>query len=800
MKKIVSIYYTVVLTGTFCVVFGSQPQQYASAVDRAYGLVGCRFSAALCSFDETCVYDGLFGNCQKVHSLFPDFYQYQLNEIQQHELELILLQLIDSGYTWSHDYTQCVITNILLAYRQDISFDLGFCNMKPPYDLDFPDDSPTVPRWQQKITINSGKQGAEERYFYQPRTEDLPVASLPPMPVSDGIKRFEDNENVDSPEIGEFEEFLSGLSRRELESLKKYVSEEEERPDDVQVEGGWIVSQDIQPDQQTAGDYAEHDWNAQSVIDKKDDRVDLEPMMMTRVVVNYDPGDQLVAENAAFEKENSDKISDSDEHQPSIEQANEINSMERVGSFDTGKSFTEISVPPIKPTVIKPSPVADALAAELPSVSALNGYSISGAGSGIVAERIDQSKLGGGRVGQKYLITMYILCGLVGGVTLAAITIYLVRRRSRLQEKLAQWVTAGQQLPSEEYQDLCRQHMQAKFSEKSEVVLPTSRIEAVAAVEEKAVRTGSTGSSTSSWSEEPVSSNLDISTGHIVLSYMEDHLKNKDRLQKEWDTLCAYDAEPCSVVAAIEPTNMRKNRYSDILPYEHSRVRLTPASNVSNSDYINASTITDHDPRNPAYIATQGPLPHTVADFWQMIWEQGSIVIVNLTRLTENSVTVCHRYWPEEGSDLYHIYEVHLVSEHVWCEDYIIRSFYLKNLQTNETRTVTQFHFIAWPNNDVPSSAKTLLDFRRKVNKSFRCRSSPVIVHCSDGAGRTGTYCLIDMVLSRLSKGAKEIDIAATLEHIRDQRINMVRTKEQFEFALTAVAQEVQAILHAPTQ
>jgi receptor-type tyrosine-protein phosphatase N len=136
----------------------------------------------------------------------------------------------------------------------------------------------------------------------------------------------------------------------------------------------------------------------------------------------------------------------------------------------------------------------------------------------------------------------------------------------------------------------------------------------------------------------------------------------------------------------------------------------------------------------------------------------------------------------------------------VWCDDYLVRSFYLKNLQTNETRTVTQFHFITWPDLGVPESVKSLLDFRRKVNKSYRGRACPVVVHCSDGAGRTGAYILVDMVLNRLSKGAKEIDIAATLEHIRDQRAHMVKTKEQFEFSLACVAEEVHAILKALPQ
>lgn len=181
---------------------------------------------------------------------------------------------------------------------------------------------------------------------------------------------------------------------------------------------------------------------------------------------------------------------------------------------------------------------------------------------------------------------------------------------------------------------------------------------------------------------------------------------------------------------------------------------------------------TDHDPRNPSYIVSQAPLPNTVADFWQMIWEQGCVVIVMLTQLQEEGSgrQLCHRYWPEEGSEQYHIFEVHLVSEHAWCDDYLVRSVYLKNTRSGETRTVTQFHFKSWPSQGVPSSARALLEFRRKVNKSYRGRSCPICVHCSDGVGRSGTYVLVDLVLNRMAKGCKEIDIAAALEHIRDQR------------------------------
>ncbi|XP_078393358.1 receptor-type tyrosine-protein phosphatase N2 isoform X2 [Cetorhinus maximus] len=404
----------------------------------------------------------------------------------------------------------------------------------------------------------------------------------------------------------------------------------------------------------------------------------------------------------------------------------------------------------------------------------------------------------------KFIILTIISIVCIIGVLVASGAIYCHRHRShqKLKEKLGTLghdATAGSDATNA-YQELCRQRMAVKISERPEPA-HASRINSVSSqFSDGAQHSPSTRSSTSSWCEEPVQSNMDISTGHMILTYMEDHLRNKNRLVKEWEALAAYQAEPNTSSIADREENEKKNRSQLVVPYDHSRITLKVESSHSNSDYINASPIMDHDPRNPAYIAAQGPLPATVADFWQMVWENGCVVIVMLTPLTENGVKQCYHYWPDEGSNLYHIYEVNLVSEHIWCEDFLVRSFYLKNLQTNETRTVTQFHFLSWFDQAVPSSTRSLLDFRRKVNKCYRGRSCPIIVHCSDGAGRCGTYILIDMVLNRMAKGAKEIDIAATLEHLRDQRPMMVQTKEQFEFALTAVAEEVNAILKALPQ
>uniref|UniRef100_A0A673T6S5 Protein tyrosine phosphatase receptor type N n=1 Tax=Suricata suricatta TaxID=37032 RepID=A0A673T6S5_SURSU len=402
------------------------------------------------------------------------------------------------------------------------------------------------------------------------------------------------------------------------------------------------------------------------------------------------------------------------------------------------------------------------------------------------------------------LLTLVALAGVAGLLVALAVALCVRQHaRQRDKERLAALGPEGAHGDTTfEYQDLCRQHMATKsLFNRAEGPPEPSRVSSVSSqFSDAAQASPSSHSSTPSWCEEPAQANMDISTGHMILAYMEDHLRNRDRLAKEWQALCAYQAEPNTCATAQGEGNIKKNRHPDFLPYDHARIKLKVESSPSRSDYINASPIIEHDPRMPAYIATQGPLSHTIADFWQMVWESGCTVIVMLTPLVEDGVKQCDRYWPDEGSSLYHIYEVNLVSEHIWCEDFLVRSFYLKNVQTQETRTLTQFHFLSWPAEGTPASTRPLLDFRRKVNKCYRGRSCPVIVHCSDGAGRTGTYILIDMVLNRMAKGVKEIDIAATLEHVRDQRPGLVRSKDQFEFALTAVAEEVNAILKALPQ
>ncbi|KAL5481987.1 hypothetical protein EMCRGX_G022265 [Ephydatia muelleri] len=298
----------------------------------------------------------------------------------------------------------------------------------------------------------------------------------------------------------------------------------------------------------------------------------------------------------------------------------------------------------------------------------------------------------------------------------------------------------------------------------------------------------------------PVSPHIDIAAGHLLLTYIEDNLKSGNKLQEEWKLLQEYTPEDVSTTAATLPESKLKNRYPDALPYDHTRVKLSVPDNETGTDYINASFIRDGDPTRPRYIVTQGPLVNTVSDFWQMVWEQDVSVIVMLTTLSEMGMAQCSQYWPSSGVSQYHIYEVRLVSEHEASDAYVIRSLFLRNMQTQQSRTVTHFQYHAWPSSQVPQPALSLLEFRRKVNKAHAQQQSPLLIHCNGGIGRSGAYCLIDMALNRIASGAKEINLAATVEYLRDQRPNMVRTKAQFEFALAALIQETHAMLDAARQ
>ncbi|XP_040593819.1 receptor-type tyrosine-protein phosphatase C isoform X3 [Mesocricetus auratus] len=235
-----------------------------------------------------------------------------------------------------------------------------------------------------------------------------------------------------------------------------------------------------------------------------------------------------------------------------------------------------------------------------------------------------------------------------------------------------------------------------------------------------------------------------------------------------------------SIKDARKPHNQNKNRYVDILPYDYNRVELSEINGDAGSTYINASYIDGFkEPRK--YIAAQGPRDETVDDFWRMIWEQKATVIVMVTRCEEGNRNKCAEYWPsmEEGTRAFRDVVVR-INEHKRCPDYIIQKLNITHKKEKTTgRDVTHIQFTSWPDHGVPEDPHLLLKLRRRVNAFSNFFSGPIVVHCSAGVGRTGTYIGIDAMLEGLEAEGK-VDVYGYVVKLRRQRCLMVQVEAQY--------------------
>ncbi|XP_078264455.1 protein tyrosine phosphatase receptor type Fa isoform X5 [Rhinoraja longicauda] len=225
--------------------------------------------------------------------------------------------------------------------------------------------------------------------------------------------------------------------------------------------------------------------------------------------------------------------------------------------------------------------------------------------------------------------------------------------------------------------------------------------------------------------------------------------------------------------------NKPKNRYANVIAYDHSRVILTSVDGVPGSDYVNANYIDGYRKQN-AYIATQGPLPETLSDFWRMVWEQRTVTIVMMTRLEEKSRVKCDQYWPCRGTETYGMIQVTLLDT-VELATYSVRTFALYKNGSSEKREVRQFQFMAWPDHGVPEYPTPILAFLRRVKACNPPDAGPMVVHCSAGVGRTGCFVVIDAMLERV-KHEKTVDIYGHVTCMRAQRNYMVQTEDQYIF------------------
>eukprot|EP01125_Pyxidicula_operculata_P019550 TRINITY_DN709_c4_g1_i1.p1 TRINITY_DN709_c4_g1~~TRINITY_DN709_c4_g1_i1.p1 ORF type:complete len:464 (-),score=87.43 TRINITY_DN709_c4_g1_i1:350-1741(-) len=292
--------------------------------------------------------------------------------------------------------------------------------------------------------------------------------------------------------------------------------------------------------------------------------------------------------------------------------------------------------------------------------------------------------------------------------------------------------------------------------------------------------------------------------GTFVLGFdVEFNYIEKMSSQKEFHT-------PCRI--ADLPENKEKNRYVNVKPPDHTRVTLTPVDNVPGSDYINANFINGPD-GSKLYISAQGPMHNTIYDFWRMTWEHNVYVIVMLTKEVENGKEKCSKYWPDEHSDTLclatnppnFLITLGAIDVH---EELIERTLIVYNKITDQTRTITHFQYVGWPDHGLPPSTKAFTELVAHVDikASEAPPNSPIGVHCSAGIGRSGTFCTVHMIYHMLRLHFKShtkpppINVVQTILNLRQQRPGMVQTKEQFMFCYYAILDECQRLKQAAKQ
>ncbi|XP_055084643.1 protein tyrosine phosphatase receptor type Ma isoform X3 [Periophthalmus magnuspinnatus] len=244
-----------------------------------------------------------------------------------------------------------------------------------------------------------------------------------------------------------------------------------------------------------------------------------------------------------------------------------------------------------------------------------------------------------------------------------------------------------------------------------------------------------------------------------------------------------FEGQSAAWDSAKKDENRMKNRYGNIIAYDHSRVRLQAPEGEQGSDYINANYVDGYHRPNH-YIATQGPMQETVFDFWRMVWQENTAAIVMVTNLVEVGRVKCCKYWPDD-TEIYRDIKVTLIETELLSE-YVIRTFAVEKRGAHEIREIRQFHFTGWPDHGVPYHATGLLGFIRRVKAKTLTNAGPMVVHCSAGAGRTGCFIVIDIMLD-MAEREGVVDIYNCVRELRSRRVNMVQTEEQYVFIHDAI-------------
>ncbi|CAL1544213.1 unnamed protein product, partial [Lymnaea stagnalis] len=269
---------------------------------------------------------------------------------------------------------------------------------------------------------------------------------------------------------------------------------------------------------------------------------------------------------------------------------------------------------------------------------------------------------------------------------------------------------------------------------------------------------------------QPVTSSTVITLSNLQ-SYLLTH--SKEYLHEQFKNL-PVNTE-ATMMVGLSAENKNKNRYKNICTYDHSRVHLEADSTKKHGDYINASYLKGY--KGEKFIASQGPNKIILNDFIRMIWEQKIEKVVMLTNLIEDGKSKCDPYWPDEGETTFGEIRVRLAATQVFA-DYIIRRLQLY-MDSQPMHPVTQFHFTSWPDKGVPENPWALVDFEQRVAATATKR--PIVVHCSAGVGRTGTFIALRNVM-REAEDTQQMDFFNTVAKLRQDRTMMIQTAEQYVF------------------
>ncbi|KAL6725933.1 hypothetical protein Aduo_007953 [Ancylostoma duodenale] len=785
----------------------------------------CTLTDTLCEEDEYCFSDGVFGQCYSPNSGAPTPTVIDhLDDTQLELLRLELTRLAQQGLEWPDQRSQCVLSYFKLSMYYGLQYDPDFCQVRNPANI-----------WALiqliEMGLNDNPTAVEPVAIEGPVVDDIVdennevpvIAEVADDGTIDAVVPLED-QDVD-PSENDTETNVEAVPEEEIQSILDQIQEPA-----PQLDIDELNVQDISTDP-TVEEYIERivreenpDLSALSdqqlnelirrlfilknnLADGEDDIIDqgeaeeaipLDALADEKLVLKKDAeelgdvrqglenvehkivkgrntGVTRVVGNRVYLKVN---IKDEEQLYPLIEfLQNKIATPNNLlfddFQFDKNQLSMRISrlegqKPKTEKRIQTVEGVAQAVYKRRKDIARFSGAEVDETGIGIGEESVPVESTDRDWM----FMPVLFICAFTITALVTVLAVHLVKHRRYYGSNITHAVDDIEGKSSLAYQELCRQRI----------------------AQEPGSGRGSKSSSTSSWCEEAVQqSSIDISTGHVILNFLQECLADPTKIEAQWDSIRDYhNSEKHTTIGAQHP---QRNR--SIVPFDETLVPVD-SWEEGKTEYLNASFIHDDDPRQPVYIAAQTPRAEDVAAFWQAIWQHGVCLIVNLSTIDEGKQE--KSYWPESGSEVHGPFEIHLVSEHIWSDDYLVRSFYLKNLRNGQTRTITQFHYLSWKQGETPASPKSLLEFRRKVNKSYRGRASPVLVHSWEGAGRTGVFCAVDLLCARLLKGVRQLDVVASVEHLRDQRDGLVRTGDQFKLIYGCVAQEVNSLLKALPQ